>query len=217
MTPTRSGENISGGYDVQTFANFPLMRDLSFFTSVIYTRQSYDLSRTTQQGNVTGDTSGKSFGLNLGLNSGFHLENELTVSPFVLLSQSYYYTGSFVETGAVDALSYGAYRTRSLRGSVGLDVEGMVPLATREAYWRVSFAADQRLSENRSNRTLSLLSDPRVSYPMRFQDSTPTLYKAGLGLDYKIHANHWLSADYEGSFGGGTGDNGLKLTYRLGF
>ena len=215
-TPTGQ-VNIDNGYDVQAFANYPLMRNLSLFSSAIYARQYYDLSRATQQGTVTGDTNGKSLGLNLGLNSEFRLENGLTISPFVTFSQNYYYSGSFAETGAVDALSYGAYRARSLRGSVGLDVEGLLPLTSKEAYWRVSFGVDQRLSENRSNRALSLLSDPRVSYSIRFKDSTPTQYKAGLGVDYKIHSNHWLSADYTGSFGGGTGHNGLKLTYRLGF
>nr|WP_250647765.1 autotransporter-associated beta strand repeat-containing protein [Sessilibacter corallicola] len=209
--------DVESGLTLQGFAGYSLTEKWDIFGSLVYSSQSYDIDRQTQQGIVAADTDGDLFGINLGASYDLVQVRNAKISPYAIVSSSFYSQDAFAEQGAIDALSIESYDADLYRIKTGISVLSSYEFSnSRRLFLRADIGVSQQLSDDRDDLRASIIADNRIAFPVEVDESADAQIDVDLGAVYYFLPKHSLSFDYQGKFSD-TGSNVFNLRYQIEF
>ncbi|MDZ4401970.1 autotransporter-associated beta strand repeat-containing protein [Prosthecobacter sp.] len=210
------GSAESEGFGAMIFGRVTVAKSFTFFGSLGYTQQDFDLRRQTVNGLATGSTDSSSYVGFLGVQyKGWRVGN-VSIAPRLSLTYSNTKVGGFTETGTIDALNVGGYTDSRFIAEAGLSALWSTELAGRPFNLEVGLSVQQALQNDKSQMAVNLVNVPTASYPVNFAGSDDTQVVTRVNASYAIAKAVTAYAGYEGHFGGESSHH-LKAGFRINF
>ncbi len=210
------GSAESEGFGAMLFGRVTVAKSFTFFGSLGYTQQDFDLRRQTVNGLATGSTDSSSYVGFLGVQyKGWRVGN-VSIAPRLSLTYSNTKVGGFTETGTIDALNVGGYTDSRFIAEAGLSALWSTELAGRPFNLEVGLSVQQALQNDKSQMAVNLVNVPTASYPVNFAGSDDTQVVTRVNASYAIAKAVTAYAGYEGHFGGESSHH-LKAGFRINF
>jgi outer membrane autotransporter protein len=204
------------GFGAMLYARATLFEDWTVFSSVGYSNQDFDLTRSTVNGTATGSTDAATWTGVIGVqHKGWHW-GEVSIAPRVSLTYSKTDVGGFSESGPIDALRLGDWSATRLVAEAGFSALWSTELAGRPFSLEGSLAIQQSLQNNKDRMQAAIISVPTASYPVSFAESADTQAVVRVNASYDIAKAVSVYTGYEGSFGGETAHH-VKAGFRINF
>jgi fibronectin-binding autotransporter adhesin len=204
------------GFGAMLYARATLFEDWTVFSSVGYSNQDFDLTRSTVNGTATGSTDAATWTGVIGVqHKGWHW-GEVSIAPRVSLTYSKTDVGGFSESGPIDALRLGDWSATRLVAEAGFSALWSTELAGRPFNLEGSLAIQQSLQNNKDRMQAAIISVPTATYPVSFAESADTQAVVRVNASYDIAKAVSVYTGYEGSFGGETAHH-VKAGFRINF
>jgi autotransporter-associated beta strand protein len=204
------------GFGAMLYARANLFEDWTFFGSVGYSSQDFDLTRATVNGTATGSTDAATWTGVIGVqHKGWHW-GEVSIAPRASLAYSKTDIGGFSESGPIDALRLGGWSATRLVAEAGLSALWSTELAGRPFGLEASLAIQQSLQNSKDRMQATIISVPTASYPVSFAESADTQAVVRVNASYAIAKSVSVYAGYEGNYGSQTAHH-AKAGFHINF
>lgn len=212
------GSAKADGFGGMIFGRYTVAQSFTFFGSFGYNQQSFDITRSTVNGTVTGSTDATSYVGYVGVQYKGWEVGEVSVAPRLSFSYSDTRVAGFSESGAIDALNVGDYNNTRFLGEAGISALWSTELCGRPLNLELTASVQQAFQNTKSQMGVNIATVPAASYGVNFANNGNTQAVLGLNAGYQVSKAATIYLGYEGRFGfGNRSTRYAKAGFRINF